>query len=355
MRMSKRASLFLQVALAPIAIFFLFYGVMKAKAFLAPLLLAVFLALLMTPVSRHLERMGMRRVLATSCSTLVVLLVSVAFVLVVFFQVKDFTGDWEEIRYRMDGKLEELSAYLVERTPLDEEQVSGYRIDLGFLTQVEGRAGQGINLMMSLFGFLTQCLIVIVYVFLFIHYRQRFKQFILKFFPQGERERIGEIIVRSSDICRRYLAGKLLLMVFLAMLYFVGLWASGLENAFLISLLAAALSIIPVVGNFIAYLIAIAVSLLSDGGTGTLIGITLTFALAQIIDTYILQPIVLGDKVDVHPVFIILSVVLGYFVWGIMGLVLAVPLFGMVAVICRYVPVLQPFGYLFSRNSHPPG
>lgn len=337
-------------ALTIVALYFLFAGLIKAKPFLAPLLLGVVLSFLMYPVSHKLEMWGLHKVMATFLSTLLLLLVAVGFSFIVFTQVKSFTADWEEIQDRLTVQVEELTDYLVERTPLTHDQIAGYGLGIGRRQSGDGGSARGIYMIRSAFGYLTQLLIILVYVFLFIHFRGRFRKFILRLVPGERQQEVSEIIDKASAVSRRYLAGKLLLMVFLAILYFIGLFISGLENAFLISLLSAALSIIPVIGNLFGFFIAIAVSLLTDGGAGTLIGITITFAMAQFIDTYILQPIVLGDKVDVHPVFIIISVVLGYLVWGLIGLVLAIPLFGMIAVICRYVPVLKPFGYLFSMN-----
>lgn len=345
-----RRDILINVALVVVALFFLFFGLAKAKSFLAPLVTAIVLALLVLPVTKKLERWGVNRVLATLSSTLLLVVVTGAFLTMVFYQIKGFASDFEEIQERLEMTLEEATSYLAERTPLSHQQIAGYRADTSFRQRTADEQRGGMHLAMRVSGYLTQLLIVLVYVFLFIHFRKRFREFILKFFPHDRRKTIALVITLSSAVSRRYLAGKLLLMVFLAMLYFAGLFVSGLENAFLISLVAAALSIIPVVGNLFGYFIAIAVSLLSDGGTGTLIGITVTFALAQFIDTYILQPIILGDKVDVHPVFIIVSVVLGYLVWGIIGLVLAIPVFGVITVVCRHVPALHPFGYLFSRN-----
>ncbi len=335
-----------------VAAYFLFAGLVAAKPFLAPLVTAMVLSLLMLPVARAFEKWGLDRVWATLWSTLILLAAVVVFVAVMFSQIRGLTDDWDELSGRLSETLEQVTLYLDKKTPLTHEQLSGIGFGPG-----GGREGQGqgngwpaVDFVRSVLGFLTELLIVLVYVFLFIHFRSRFKEFLLKFFASEKRKSISGIINRSSAVSRHYLAGKLLLMVFLAILYYTGLRLTGLENALLISLLSAALSIIPVVGNLIGYLIAISVSLLTGGGMAAVLGISITFAMAQIIDTYILQPIVLGPKVDVHPVFIILSVVLGYHLWGIIGLVLAIPVFGMIAVLCRTVPVLSPFGFLFSKN-----
>ncbi len=365
-----KGKILLYATLLLASLFFLFQGLAYSKSFLAPLLTAMVLALLMVPVSQRIEGWGGHPVLATSVSTIILLVLAIGFASVFFFQAKSFANDWEEIQSRLQENMIEITDYLVERTPLRQEQVDRYNLDLrrsldthedkvdppSKPAEPESRSpryaeGRAMNAIWAILGYLTNFLIILVYAFLFIHFRRKFKNFILRLFPVESRKQAAYIVTRSAAVSRQYLAGKLLLMVFLAILYFIGLYLSGLEGALLISLIAAALSIIPVIGNLFGFFIAIAVSLLAEGGAATLIGITITFAMAQFIDTYILQPIVLGDKLDVHPVFIIISVVLGYHVWGIIGMVLSIPLFGMITVVCRYVPVLNPFGYLFSRNN----
>ncbi len=373
---NTKGKILLYAALLLASLFFLFQGLAHSKSFLAPLLTAMVLALLMVPVSQRIERWGGHPVLATSISTIILLILAIGFASVFFFQAKSFADDWEEIQGRLQENMIEITDYLVERTPLRQEQVERYNLDLRrsldtredvdtpedkFESETnaavpESRSpryaeGRAMNAIWAILGYLTNFLIILVYAFLFIHFRRKFKNFILRLFPAESRAQAAYVVTRSAAVSRQYLAGKLLLMVFLAILYLIGLYLSGLEGALLISLIAAALSIIPVIGNLFGYFIAIAVSLLAEGGAGTLVGITITFAMAQFIDTYILQPIVLGDKLDVHPVFIIISVVLGYHVWGIIGMVLSIPLFGMITVVCRYVPALNPFGYLFSRNN----
>lgn len=367
---NTKGKILLYAALLLASLFFLFQGLAHSKSFLAPLLTAMVLALLMVPVSQRVERWGGHPVLATSISTLILFILALGFASVFFFQAKNFADDWEQIQGRLQDNMIEITDYLVERTPLRQEQVGLYNLDLRRSldrqedkmdpvlkpAEPESRSpryaeGRAMNAIRIILGYLTNFLIILVYAFLFIHFRRKFKNFILRLFPAESRHKAAHIVTRSAAVSRQYLAGKLLLMVFLAILYFIGLYLSGLEGALLISLIAAALSIIPVIGNLFGYFIAIAVSLLAEGGAGTLVGITITFAMAQFIDTYILQPIVLGDKLDVHPVFIIISVVLGYHVWGIIGMVLSIPLFGMITVVCRYVPALNPFGYLFSRNN----
>ncbi len=372
-------------ALTIIALYFLFAGLVKAQVFLVPFATAMMLAFLVVPVTVKLEKWGWPRILATIVSTLTILLVLVGFLFLFFLQIRDFSEDWEEIQEQLQERVAEVSSFLEENTPLENvgfdlgpgsksKEENGQEADgngnraMETQEQEEGMNGQEeqeekeeqeeaeavgeqvVTTVGAVFAFLGQFLLTFVYIFMFIYFRGRFKEFILRFFSHDKRAEVAEIIASSSVVSRRYLAGRLFLMVILAGLYYAGLAISGLENALFIALISAALSIIPIVGNFIGFFIAVVVSLLTNGELPQVMGITVTFIIAQFVDTYILQPIVLGDQVDVHPFFIIVTVVLGNEVWGVMGMVVAIPLFAIITVVCRHVPALNPFGYLFSKK-----
>lgn len=383
-QIKKGKELVLYSVLVILGLYFLFHGLVLAKPFLAPLVLALIVAFLMLPVSKKLESWGFRRIYATIVSTITLLLVVIGFVAVIFFQVRNFTDDWGEVQNQFDKILKKVELYLIENTPLSDsatrsivstteinneqktdDQSPQSQYNQQYLsgnddTELPGQAeleevakdaeDQVFIAMAAIAGFMTDFLIVFVYVFMFLQFRHKFLKFILRSFPSHRRKHVFNIVMHSIGVSRKYLAGRLLLMLILAILYYIGLLLSGLENALLISLISAALSLIPVVGNFIGYLIALAVSLVTNGDVGGVIGITATFTIAQIIDTYILQPIILGKKVGVHPFFVILSVILGYQVWGIIGMVVAIPVFGVLAIILRNIEATSPLGFLLSNK-----
>jgi predicted PurR-regulated permease PerM len=418
--MKQGKDIVLYGALVVMGLYFLFHGLVLAKSFIAPLVLALVLAFLMLPVSDRLEKWGFKRIWATIVSTLTLFLVIAGFVTILLFQIRDFAEDWEEVRSQFNEMLGDLEEYLVENTPLtqasassilgvagtperkesneekDEEtgsengeeeesdntpplahedpsNGSDFENDENGEGNEEGRDGENeeeskalgegevadiaedtqdqvILVMAAVVAFITDFLVVLVYVFMFIQFRHKFKKFILRLFAPDRRERVNDIVMHSAEVSRKYLVGRLFLMVILAVMYYVGLLLSGVDNALLLALISAALSMIPVVGNFIGYFISVAVSLVTDGGFTAVIGITITYLIAQFIDTYILQPIVLGEKVGVHPFFIIFSVILGYEVWGIIGMVVSIPVFGVITIILRNVDVTKALGYLLSNK-----
>lgn len=286
-QIKKGKELVLYSVLVILGLYFLFHGLVLAKPFLAPLVLALIVAFLMLPVSKKLESWGFRRIYATIVSTITLLLVVIGFVAVIFFQVRNFTDDWGEVQNQFDKILKKVELYLIENTPLSDsatrsivstteinneqktdDQSPQSQYNQQYLsgnddTELPGQAeleevakdaeDQVFIAMAAIAGFMTDFLIVFVYVFMFLQFRHKFLKFILRSFPPHRRKHVFNIVMHSIGVSRKYLAGRLLLMLILAILYYIGLLLSGLENALLISLISAALSLIPVVGNFIGY------------------------------------------------------------------------------------------------------
>ncbi|WP_194778457.1 AI-2E family transporter [Pararhodonellum marinum] len=344
-------------------LFFFIYGLVLAKEFLAPLVLAFILAMLTFPLANKLESKGMKRIWTSIINILILLILAGLFFLVISWQMKTIVDDWDDIKDTILPKIEKAEAYILQHTPMDEGELEEYKSDMGVGDDEEeseeeeeengdnGEKGeQALSVIGGAAGFLTDFLITFVYIFFFIHYRNRFKQFILKLFEKEKQDEVRNIISKSADVVQHYLIGRLLLMIVLVVLYGLGLWISGVENFIVVSIIAAILSLIPFVGNFFGYVLAMAMGVFSGGDMSTLIGVTVTFLFVQFLDSYILQPIVLGGKLNVHPFFIILSVILGNAIWGIVGMILAIPIFAIVSVVSRNVPAFGAFGYLFSSD-----
>jgi predicted PurR-regulated permease PerM len=126
---------------------------------------------------------------------------------------------------------------------------------------------------------------------------------------------------------------------------------SGVENFILVAVIASLLTIIPWIGNIIGFAMAMVFGYLTSGDINVLWGIVITFTVSQFLESYVLQPYIVGDKVGLHPFFVILFVILGGAVWGLAGMVLAIPVMAMATVIFQNVEPLKPYGFLFSKNS----
>jgi predicted PurR-regulated permease PerM len=381
----KPKGVLIPFALIILAIFFTIKGLVLAEEFLVPLTFAVLLALICTPLARRFQRWGFSEVMAAVSCVLVCVLAYLAFFAVIAIQVGSVTQRWPEIEQQLKPKIQDaiqtveektglkvdrqlpewLRTYSSEPTQSPEEakaelqskddvrsQSSEMNEDLesseekGSPSVPDGVKKQLGQLAVNLFGFLGSSILLFVYLFFLLYFRQKVKRSILRFFSVEERDRVKEVLEKSSELARNFLGGRLLLVGVLAVLYTVGMSIAGVENAILISVIAAMLNLIPYVGSIAGYFLAIALGFFGGGDVGSLIVISLTFAIAQFLDNNVLEPFVVGDKVNLNPLATIILVVLGGSIWGVAGMILSIPLAGIFKIVFDSTANLEPLGYL---------
>lgn len=354
--MTRGKKILFYSTLSIIAIYFLFLGLTKAKAFLIPLTAATILALLMVPLSKKMERGFMSRPAASLLNTFIIFLVSVGFMVLVSFQVKNVVDQWPKIKDTMQPKIEQLRSFVLDHTPIEKQDLQesgqGSSGSIPFMgpSKSSSNGQQAAKFFGQVMSFFGDYLLTFIYIFFLLNYRHRFKEFLLRLFPPEKKKNVKKVIEESASVTQRYLVGKLILIGLLAILYSIGLGISGVNNFILISVLAAVLSLVPYIGNIIGFGLALTFGYLTSGQSGVLIGIIITFSIAQFVESYILEPYIVGDQVDLHPFFVILAVIIGNMVWGIAGMVLSIPILAIINVVLLHVGPLHPFGFLLSKE-----
>lgn len=338
--------------LSVLLLYFSFLGLASLKGFFAPFTVAVILSLLVLPLSRGMENQGMNRGIASMINTILIFIVSLGFFALLSIQAKYLFDDWPKIKTTMQPKVDELRFFIIEHSPLEEQNLdftspSG---PVPLFSPNFNASRRAANLFTAVMNFFWDYLLTFIYIFFILTYRRHFKKFLLRLFPDDDRNDIQSIITRSANVIQQYLLGKLILIGFLAVFYSIGLGISGVSNFILVSILAAFFSVIPYLGNIIGLGMAMVFGYLTSGELGILVGIFLTFFIGQFIESYILNPYVVGDKVDLHPFIVILVVIVGNLVWGIVGMILSIPILAVVNIILLNVKALRPFGFLLSKE-----
>ena len=342
-------------ALSVVFLYFFFSGLFHLKSLLAPLAIAVVLSLLVLPLSRKLERSFCNRPVASLLNTLLLFLLSLGFLALLSLEVRNLVSDWPEIKETMKPKIEVVTDFITENTPIKKETLESDTGDgpFSYFTKEDINPGKkALGFFSYLLGALGTYFLTFVYIFFLLNHRRHFKKFFIILFPDKKREKVTDVISKSAEVIQQYLLGRLILTGFLAAFYTLGLGITGVNNFVLVSILVAIISIIPYIGNMIGLAIAMAFGYLTSGDPMVLIGISLTFLIGEFVESYILTPYVIGDKVDLHPFMVIVIVVIGNMLWGIMGMLLAIPLLAIVKVIFNHIEPLKPAGFLLSSGKN---
>ncbi|MFC5623656.1 AI-2E family transporter [Algoriphagus winogradskyi] len=369
----KSKEILLSLTLLVVGIYFFIVGIIEASGFLKPLSIAVLLTLICIPFCRKLESWKLSRGLSALVSVVLSLLVFISFFTIITAQIANISERWPEIQRKMQPKLEEVQETIAEKTGVNfqkefqmlyppseaesstnsenDKQSSSSASKASSPKEMVSNASEEIGMIvMNFFNFMSGAVLTLVYLFFLLLYRNKVKLSVLKFFSKANRKEAEEVMNHSIELALNFIVGRVILIAFLAVIYSIGLSLSGIENAILISVIAAILSLVPFIGNIIGYGLSLVMAVFAGAELWGIIGVSITFGLAQFIESYILEPYVVGSKVEVNPLVTIVVVILGGSIWGIVGMILSIPIAGICKIIFDSIPALQPIGYALGEK-----
>lgn len=320
-----------------------------AKPFLVPIAFAGIFSMLLLPISIRLENMKVNRGFATLICVLI--LVS-AFALIgslLAWQVSDLSKNKQNIEKNINKRIDEIKKFATSTFGISEKNQEEFikeqqKSSNTFIKNILTGSVTSIGLA------LTNTILVLVYIFLFMYFRTHLKEFVLMRVTAAKQAKAREIMQSSRKVAQKYLTGLTMMIIGLWIMYGIGFSIAGVKNSLFFAVLCGLLEIVPFVGNLAGVLITLLMTVAQGGDSGVLIGIVITYAIVQFVQTYFMEPLVVGSKVNLHPLFTILGLVAGEFIWGIPGMILAIPIMGMTKIIFDHIDSLKSFGYLIGEE-----
>jgi len=154
--------------------------------------------------------------------------------------------------------------------------------------------------------------------------------------PRAVEPTVSRLAKESDEVLGAFLRGQMLVMLALGTIYAIGLKLIGLEFALLIGMLAGILSFIPYMGLIVGIIVAGVAIMLQTHDPMNLLWVAAVFIIAQMIEGTVLTPLLVGDRIGLHPVAVIFAVLAGGQLFGFFGILLALPVFAVLAVIMRH-------------------
>ena len=186
-------------------------------------------------------------------------------------------------------------------------------------------------------GWLANIILIPVITFYLLRDWDHLVDYVHDILPRSIEAKVVQLAQESDEVLSAFLRGQMLVMLALGVIYSIGLSIVGVEFSLLIGLFAGLLSFIPYMGLIIGVLIAgVAVLFQTDGELINLLWVFLVFGIAQMIEGMFLTPVLVGDRIGLHPVAVIFAVLAGGQLFGFFGILLALPVFAVLAVLLRY-------------------
>ena len=195
----------------------------------------------------------------------------------------------------------------------------------------------GASRLISTVGSSVDLLLVPFFVFYILIDFQRWRDSMEELIPPRFREPFSRLFDESGRILESYVRGQLLIGMIMAVCYAVGFWFLGVPAWAGIAMIAGLLNAIPYVGTVLGFGLATAFTLAAGGGAWDVAGVLAVFVAVQSLEGYVLTPRILGGRLNLHPMAVFLGLLVGGKLFGLLGVVLAIPAIAISKVFLKFL------------------
>lgn len=334
-----------RIALSLISIIAIVYILHILQGILVPLCFGIVLSMMLYPIAKMLENRGLPRIFSIIvCLILVVILITI-FLWLIINQFSILSAELpiytSKVKVLLAG-----SQNFIENT---------FKISIGKLGQEIQKFGLELlknsgafitNFLQETTGILGKSVLVILYVFFFLYYRDLLRGFIQRLFWRESKVKVNIILGKIYEVVHHYLSGLLIVITIVAVLNSAGLLILGIDHAIFLGCFAAILLLIPYIGIGIGATIPTLIALLTKDSGWYAVAVLIMFFVVQSLESNFITPMVIGGKVNVNSFAAVVGLLLGGQLWGMAGLVLAMPIIAILKVIFDNTKSLKSFGYL---------
>ncbi len=200
----------------------------------------------------------------------------------------------------------------------------------------KGLIGQVTASGFALLAFLTNVALIPVVSFYLMRDWDNIVDYIREMIPRESENTVVSLVKECDEVLSSFLRGQLLVMTLLGGIYSVGLMVIGLELALLIGMLAGLASIVPYLGFVVGIVAASVAAVIQYQEFFPLIYVAIVFGIGQAMEGMVLTPLLVGDRIGLHPVAVIFAILAGGQLFGFIGILLALPVAAVVMVFVRH-------------------
>lgn len=305
-------------------------------------------AFLLLPMARGLEARRFPRWLAALVVTLLLLVCVLGAFFFMGWQLARFGSDLPALQAAITEKSNVLLGWIEQHSHIDRrEQVQWFNKQL---TSVAEHGGQMVLSVFSSTGALLATAVVVpIFVFLLLLLKDKFRTFFIEVDSTG-KGMLLKVMERISMLSRKYVRGVVIVLVILGVLNSIGFLLLGLKYAILLGFMAGLLNVVPYIGVMIGSILPIIIALVTKDSIGYALGALGVCVVTQFLENNFITPKVVGSSVSINPLASIVALLAFGALWGVIGMVVAIPITGMLKIVCDAVPGLKPYGYLLGED-----
>jgi predicted PurR-regulated permease PerM len=331
-----------------IIVFLVVSGLYYAQEFFIPLCIGGVLATVFLPFCNWIQKKKIPKGIAVLLSLLGLLFLIFILISLVGYQISELVSDAEILKEKAIESGTRIQKYIFDTLNISvKEQIK-------ILKNEQPSYGDVFQSMLgSMTSFLSSIILILVYFVFLLYYRNHIKNFLVQLVAKPQQAEMGEIIQKVASVSQQYLIGLSKMIGLLWVMYGIGFSILGVENAIFFAILCGVLEIVPFVGNITGTTLTVLIAWINGADTQVLFGIVIVYGVVQFIQGWILEPMIVGSQVKINSLFTILALIIGELLWGIPGIILAIPLTAMFKIVCDYIEPLKPYGFLIGEIETP--
>ena len=311
---------------------------------LTPFVLAVCMAYFLDPLATRMAGLGIPRTLSAALLVGLMMVAALLTVLLVYplllVQIGILLTRLPAYAASIGGQVRDLLLHL-------EEAAGPEVVDARLRELVVSQAGQMVSFLgtaatrligggLALFSVFTLVVVTPVVGFYLLRDWPGIMLRIESWLPRRSAPTLRHLALETDRVLGGWFRGQLICCLILVVLYAGGLSLVGLELALMVGLFAGILSFIPYVGTFTGFVTALVLAAAQWGTWSGIWPVIAVFAVGHIVEGYIIYPRLLGDRVELHAVWVIFALFAGGVALGFLGVLLAVPIAAAIGVLARF-------------------
>ncbi len=343
--MIKKYPFYFKVTVILFGFVLLVYILATLRDILVPLSFAMLLAILLNPVTQLLEKWRIPKVLSIAIAIIWGLIIITGIAYFLYMEIKSFSDDLSTFKNK----------FLLIFKDFQHFARTDFGINIKKQNEYIDQAEAGLkpvlaSAMGTVIGGLAMAILLPVYTFLFLYYKNLILKFLYDIFDDADEKNVREVLTQTKGAIQNYMLGLLLEALIVATLNTIALLLLGVPYAVLLGVLGALLNVLPFIGGILAVLLPILIVTITKDGFQTQLWVIVSYVIIQFIDNHFLVPYIVASKVRINALVSIVIVLLGGALWGISGMFLSIPFIGVMKIIFDRLPEMKPWGMLLGTE-----
>ena len=319
-----------------------------SQSILLPILFATLISISLFPLARLLEKLRLGKSFSAIVAVIIAIAVLSGIIWFIVHQSIIIGKDATAITDKVLSVFDQCQKFLEQRFGIEKNQVLEKLREQGNKS-LENAGSIVSSTFGSLGNMLAGAVLVPLYCFFMLYYRDFFREFFFKAFKSAPQQKVNEVLNKIYEVVQSYLIGLVSVMGIVAILNTAGLMLMGIEYAWFFGSLASLLMLLPYIGIAIGSILPALFALATKDSAWYAVGVVAWFQVVQFLEGNIITPNIVGSKVSINPLMAIISILLGGTLFGLAGLIIALPFIATLKVIFDAIPSMEAFGFLIGE------